>query len=390
MNILFFPDKLQHCGVSSCPFRGEVQFSCGPSCGQTKKTTTDAINVPFVSAKTCQCRVKSPLSFRTCICPGYECPRIENDIPWPCPCPFPPDELDPSYQDPKQLAAERSRMTENTSGFKVAIEKKKPAFEGEMSFDEAVKFFAEHPECLPPIITASSQTLLIPDEHHSDCCCEDRETIHDLTTCPGDAPFVSDRHKKSRKKGKKDKKDKHKDKKSKRDRKHKKDKKNKSAKSEVGDQTSNTSSSSSSSSASSWEKDKNKYSKAACLRPQWAAPGEEEMTSSSSESASSDLQKLPAKPLKDHLTFTILGKGSASPGLSGLCCYDFITENSPEIDTYLMLSPSTDWSTSSDSTTYLLYTWNYCAQYFVFYVIHFYFGCSDSCPKILRDFSFWP
>lgn len=143
-------------------------------------------------------------------------------------------------------------MTENTSGFKVAVEKKKGAYEGEMSFEEALKFFAEHPEFLPPNTALSSQTLLMPDEYHSDCCCEDREMFHDLTTCPGDEPYVSDRKKKMQDKGQKKKKDKKVKDKKKKEKKGKKDKKkkDKTAKGEVRDQ-SNTSTSSSSTSTSS-------------------------------------------------------------------------------------------------------------------------------------------
>lgn len=185
----FFSVRLPTCGVLTCPYRAEVQFACGPNCGKPKG---------FIE-KICQCRSKSPLTFRTCVCPGFECPRIENDTNWPCPCPFPEEDTGP---DPKQLAAERSRLTENTSGFKVAVEKKKP-YEGEMSFEEALKFFAEHPEFLPPSSTLSSQTLLIPDEYHSDCCCEDKELFHNLTSCPGDEPFVSERVKKLEEKNRK-------------------------------------------------------------------------------------------------------------------------------------------------------------------------------------------
>lgn len=242
-SVVFFSVTIPTCGALSCPYRSEVQFSCGPNCGKPK----GVVPIPGVGAgagagagagpsKTCQCRIKSPLTFSTCICPGFECPRIEMETVWPCPCPFPPDDVEPP-PDPKQLAAERSRMTENTSGFKVVVEKK-GAYEGEMSFEEALKFFAEHPEFLPPSATLSSQTLLIPDEYHSDCCCEDREMVHDLTSCPGDEPFVSNREKRLKKKGH-----------------HKwnlfekcKKKKKKKKKGEVGDQSSSSSSSSSASS----------------------------------------------------------------------------------------------------------------------------------------------
>ncbi|XP_026333229.1 uncharacterized protein LOC113240194 [Hyposmocoma kahamanoa] len=183
------------CGLLSCPFKGGIEFSCGPTCGKSKSLypLAGSLSGPAgVTSNICQCKTKSPLTFRTCICPGFECPRIELETNWPCPCPLPREELHLGDHDPKQVAAERSKLTENTSGFKLSMEKKGLAFEGEISFDEALKFFSDHPEYLPANNT-SSQTLVVPDRYHGECCCEDSEMLYDLTSCPGDEPFVSDR-----------------------------------------------------------------------------------------------------------------------------------------------------------------------------------------------------
>lgn len=190
------------CGVKSCPFQksNDDKSTCGPGCGKNKKLLIP----PGAICKKCQCRFKSPLTFRTCICPGFECPRIENDVIWPCPCPLPSDEKDncPIPEDLKKIALDRSKLTENTSGFKVAVEKKKP-FEGDKYFEEALKFFVEHPEFLPGSQTSSYKPLITQDEYHSDCCCEDSKLLYELSTCPGDEPFVSDRLERLRKKAEK-------------------------------------------------------------------------------------------------------------------------------------------------------------------------------------------